>query len=107
MFLCNVLYCACVQVKEITKEGSGSTMGVSLVPNTDEGKPQVIQGVDCVLWAVGREANADGLGLGVAGVKCDKRGFICVDEYQNTSVQGIYALGDIAGNKLLTPGEYV
>ena len=38
------------------------------------------------------------------GVKLDKRGFIEVDEYQNTNVKNIYALGDVAGNKLLTPG---
>ena len=34
----------------------------------------------------------------------DKKGFISVDAYQNTSVANVYALGDVAGKKLLTPG---
>ena len=37
-------------------------------------------------------------------MKQDEAGFIVVDEYQNTTVPSIYALGDVAGKKLLTPG---
>ena len=37
-------------------------------------------------------------------MKQDESGFIVVDEYQNTTVPSIYALGDVAGKKLLTPG---
>lgn len=33
-----------------------------------------------------------------------EKGFIKVDEFQNTSVPGIYALGDVCGKALLTPG---
>ena len=56
-----------------------------------------------VIWAVGRVANTDGLNLQAAGVKTTSRGFIEVDEYQNTSVPGIYAIGDVSGEKELTP----
>lgn len=35
----------------------------------------------------------------------DKRGHILVDDYQNTNIPGIYAVGDVIGKALLTPGE--
>ena len=76
-------------------------------PHTEEGKPQEISDVDCLLWAVGHDANIVDLGIDQMGVKLDWRGFIEVDEYQNTSVTNMYALGDVAGKKLLTPGESV
>ena len=69
--------------------------------------PQEISGVDCLLWAVGRDTNIVDLGIDHTGVKLDRRGFIEMDEYQNTSVTYMYALGDVAGKKLLTPGEGV
>ena len=56
-----------------------------------------------VIWATGRHPNVDGLELEKAGVTLNQRGFIQVDEYQNTVVDGIYALGDVTGEKELTP----
>ena len=56
-----------------------------------------------VIWAVGRKANVQQLNLEVAGVELTERGFIQVDEYQNTTTSGIYALGDVSGEKELTP----
>ena len=56
-----------------------------------------------VIWATGRRPNVDGLELEKAGVTLNERGFIQVDEYQNTVVDGIYALGDVTGEKELTP----
>ena len=56
-----------------------------------------------VIWAIGRRPNVDGLELEKAGVTLNERGFIQVDEYQNTVVDGIYALGDVTGEKELTP----
>ena len=56
-----------------------------------------------VIWATGRRPNVDGLELEKAGVTLNQRGFIQVDEYQNTVVDGIYALGDVTGEKELTP----
>jgi glutathione-disulfide reductase len=56
-----------------------------------------------VIWATGRRPIVDGLELEKAGVTLNERGFIQVDEYQNTVVDGIYALGDVTGEKELTP----
>jgi dihydrolipoamide dehydrogenase len=57
--------------------------------------------VDYVLSAVGRVPNSEDLGLDSAGVKTDERGFIPVDERLRTNVEGIYAIGDVAGRQLL------
>ena len=51
-----------------------------------------------VIWATGRRPNVEGLQLEKAGVT-NERGFIQVDEYQNTVVDGIHALGDVTGEK--------
>ena len=56
-----------------------------------------------VIWAVGRKANVSQLNLEAAGVALNERGYIQVDEYQNTTTPGIYALGDVSGEKELTP----
>ncbi len=54
-----------------------------------------------VLVAVGRKPNTDMLKLEETDVKTNDKGFVIVDEYQKTSVDGIYAIGDIAGNPML------
>ena len=56
-----------------------------------------------VLFAGGRLPNTEKPGLEKIGVKLDDRGFIVVDKFQNTSVAGIYAVGDIIGKVDLTP----
>lgn len=42
-------------------------------------------------------------GLTGAGIKQDENGHIVVDEYQDSSVPGVHALGDVCGKSLLTP----
>ena len=59
--------------------------------------------VDTVLWATGRIANTDDLGLEDVGVKLDKAGNVVVDEWQETNVKGIFSIGDVQGKALLTP----
>jgi glutathione reductase (NADPH) len=59
--------------------------------------------VDCVLWAIGRAPNIEGLVIGNAGVTIDDQGFIPVDDYQRTNVEHIHALGDVTGRAALTP----
>ncbi|MBP0623344.1 glutathione-disulfide reductase [Cupriavidus consociatus] len=59
--------------------------------------------VDCIVWAIGREPYTADLGLQAAGVVVDDSGYVAVDRYQNTSVRGIYAVGDITGLVELTP----
>ena len=59
--------------------------------------------VDCLIWAIGRAANTSGFGLEKTGVKLTEKGAIYSDEFENTSVPGIYALGDVTGKLDLTP----
>ncbi|MDF0599966.1 FAD-dependent oxidoreductase [Psychromarinibacter sp. C21-152] len=58
---------------------------------------------DHVFFATGRAPNTDGLGLEEAGVKLGRRGEIVVDDYSQTSVPSIYAIGDVTGRLELTP----
>ncbi|KAI0032360.1 glutathione-disulfide reductase [Vararia minispora EC-137] len=59
--------------------------------------------VEQLIWAIGRTASTDNLGLEQLGVKLDQKRNIVVNEWQETDVKGIYALGDVAGKALLTP----
>ena len=58
---------------------------------------------DVVMYAVGRVPYVDGLGLDKAGVALDGAGAIKVDEYSQTSVDNIYAVGDVTNRVNLTP----
>jgi glutathione reductase (NADPH) len=60
-------------------------------------------GFDCLLWAVGRDANVSGLDLRAAGVAVDDCDFVVTDGFQNTNVPGVYAIGDVTGRAALTP----
>ncbi|KAF2808167.1 uncharacterized protein BDZ99DRAFT_488934 [Mytilinidion resinicola] len=56
-----------------------------------------------LLWAIGRAPEIKDLGLEKIGVKLTKSGHVAADEFQNTSVEGVYALGDVTGKAELTP----
>lgn len=58
---------------------------------------------DTVLFATGRAPSTRGLGLEAAGVALDDNGAIVVDAFQNTSVPGISAVGDVTAQAMLTP----
>nr|XP_036853597.1 glutathione reductase, mitochondrial [Manis javanica] len=91
------------QVKEVKKTTSGlEVCMVTLVPGR---KPTLatIPDVDCLLWAIGRDPNSRSLNLNKLGIQTDDKGHILVDEFQNTNVKGIYAVGDVCGRALLTP----
>ena len=60
-------------------------------------------GYDTLLWAIGRSPNSTGLELEQAGVLTDTEGFIPVNEWQDTNVPGIHAIGDVTGRAALTP----
>jgi len=62
-----------------------------------------IPGFDTLIWAIGRAANTENLNLEAAGIALDKQGYVRTDEYQNTQVPGIYAVGDVCGRIALTP----
>ncbi len=75
--------------------------GVTLTFKDADGKEQTLS-VDRVLSAVGRVPNTEDVGLDEAGVETEeKTGFIVVDEWMRTSVEGVYAVGDCAGGALL------
>jgi dihydrolipoamide dehydrogenase len=79
-------------------EKSGRAV-VTVEVGGEGGKPQTIE-ADKVLVAVGRRPNSEGLGLEEIGVKIE-RGFVPVDRQLRTSVPGIYAIGDVAGQPML------
>ncbi len=58
---------------------------------------------DVVMYATGRAPNADDLGLEALGVERGRKGEIIVDEYSQTGVPSIYAIGDVTDRVNLTP----
>ena len=58
---------------------------------------------DQVLFATGRRPNTDDMGLEEAGIKLGRGGEIEVDEYSQTAVPSIYAIGDVTNRVNLTP----
>ncbi|QHZ98553.1 glutathione-disulfide reductase [Pasteurella multocida] len=82
--------------QEVVKNADGS-----LTIKLEDGR---CQEVDCLIWAIGRHPATDTINLEASGVKTNARGFVKVDKYQNTNVEGIYAVGDIIeGGIELTP----
>jgi glutathione reductase (NADPH) len=58
---------------------------------------------DLIFWAVGRRASTKGLGLEKIGVEMEKNGAIKVDEFSKSSVDSIFAVGDVTDRVNLTP----
>lgn len=73
--------------------------GLSLVFSDQE----ALSGLDCVIWAIGRAPNSQDLGLDKTGVHTDDYGYIPTDIYQNTTISGLYAIGDVTARAALTP----
>lgn len=68
--------------------------GVEVTLESDDGESQT-ETVDKVLVAVGRRPHTDDLGLDEVDVDLDDNGHIVVDERYRTSVEGVYAIGDV------------
>ena len=83
---------------KVTKVEKGKDSITAHVEMKD-GKVEKIT-ADRMISAVGVQANIEGIGLEEAGVKTD-RGFIAIDGYGKTNVDGIYAIGDVAGPPML------
>jgi len=64
---------------------------------------RALPAVDLLLWTIGRHANVANLGLELASVQSDASGHVVVDDWQNTTAPGIYAIGDVTGRATLTP----
>jgi len=90
----NILTSVSMQKAEIGKNG------VTLTITDAKGGSQTLE-AERVLSAIGRVPLVDDLGLETAGVKLTDRGFIGIDRQMRTNVEGIYAIGDVAGPPLL------
>ncbi len=84
---------------QITEIHKNDQQQFELTTNSDAAIPNV----DAVIYAIGRAPITSGIGLETTDVQLDARGFIVTDEYQNTSVDNIYAVGDNTGRAQLTP----
>lgn len=63
----------------------------------------VLSNVDVIIAAVGRKPRTNSLNLAKTNVKMDERHLIIVDAFQNTTAEGIYAIGDVTEAPALTP----
>jgi glutathione reductase (NADPH) len=87
-----------VQLEPASSESDPSSKRLKLISN--DGSE-----LECneLLWAIGRAPEVQDLDLKRVDMKLGERGHIAVDEYQNTSVPGVYAIGDVTGQAELTP----
>ena len=93
-------------------EGVRFELGAECLSLAQDGK-KIVVGAACgtdrpavigshVLLAVGRRPNSDGLGLDLAGIRVDDRGYIVVDDQCRTSADGVWAVGDCNGRGAFT-----
>ena len=85
---------------KVTKAEVGAS-GVSLTVEPEKGGTAETVEADIVLVCIGRRPHVEGLGLDKVGVKLTERGRIAVDEHFQTSVPGIYAIGDVIDGPML------
>ena len=76
--------------------GDGIAVGAACAP----GVPPITG--SHVLLAVGRRPNTDGIGLDIAGITTDERGYITVDDQCRSSAEGVWAVGDCNGRGAFT-----
>lgn len=88
------------QASKIEKGADGK---LTVTYKDAQGNESSVSDVDHLIWAVGRVPETDKIGLKEIGVKTNEKGYVVVDEYQNSSVDNIYALGDVTGQVELTP----
>lgn len=86
------------QAEEVRANGDGVTV---VTADKKTGQERVFAG-QRMMVAVGRRSNADLLGVENTGVELDKRGFIKVNEYLETSKKNIFAVGDANGLQMFT-----
>ncbi len=91
-----------VEVMLDTKAKSWEEKGDRAVLNVErkDGSMATID-TDIILMSIGRRPNTENLGLDLAGVTLDKRGYIVANDQLKTNVGGIYAIGDVIGGMML------
>lgn len=84
---------------EKIEQAEGAESGLDVITT---GKAGIVKiQADTILVAAGRQACTDGLDPGKLGIVTDQRGFIKVDEQFRTSLEGVYAIGDVIGGAML------
>ena len=86
------------KVSGVDKQDNGA-LKVSVEPA--KGGESELHDADVVLVAIGRKPYTEGLGLDIVGVALDERGRVRVDGQYKTSVDGIYAIGDVIAGPML------
>ncbi len=94
-----VKFVFCERAQGVVSDGDGLTLTL------DGGDPAEVRATHLFL-ATGRRPNTDDLGLESVGLETDRRGFIETDERLATSVEGIWAGGDIRGGPMFTHTSY-
>ncbi|SDZ42182.1 dihydrolipoamide dehydrogenase [Jannaschia faecimaris] len=84
-------------VSKVEAKGGKATVNYALRKNDSQHELKA----DTVLVATGRKPHTEGLGLDGLGIKMTKRGQIAVDDGYATSVEGIYAIGDVIEGPML------
>lgn len=80
----------------VTMERIFKKRGVGVVVGQAAERPE-LEKAELVLVAIGRQPNTQGIGLEEAGINIDQKGFVVTDDFLQTSVKNIYAIGDISG----------
>ncbi|MGC4029380.1 MAG: glutathione-disulfide reductase [Steroidobacteraceae bacterium] len=78
----------------LAREGKGLVLSLS------QGGP--LTDLDCVIWATGRSPATEAVDPAM-GLALDEQGHVIVDEYQQTNLPDVFAIGDVTGRALLTP----
>jgi pyruvate/2-oxoglutarate dehydrogenase complex dihydrolipoamide dehydrogenase (E3) component len=86
--------------RRVRREGDGIALTIETA-----GGERVVLGSHLLL-AVGRIPNTDRLNLSAAGIEMDARGYLRVNEYLETSVPGVYGIGDVKGGPAFTHISY-
>ncbi len=105
--------CDVVEMRRKAPESSGASSGDGATPGdlgaAGDGSVWVRANdgtqatFDAVLYATGRDPSSDGIGLAEAGVKIGRRGQVVVDDWSQTAVPSIFAIGDVTDRIALTP----
>ena len=89
------------KISRIVEQGEGINGKKVVTIEFDDGSS--IADVDALIWAIGRRPNTDNIGLDNTDIEVSPRGTIIVDDYEKTTVDGIWAIGDVIGKAPLTP----
>ncbi|WP_319826384.1 glutathione-disulfide reductase [Thalassovita sp.] len=97
--------------EEMIQRGVDLHLGTNIesMERTADGKVKVVatngdeRVFDQVMFATGRAPNTDGVGLAEIGVKLGRGGQVLVDDYGQTAVPSVYAVGDVTDRVNLTP----